>query len=140
MIMVNLEVYNAYANQHKHTLMQSAQVSRDLKHKNDVSRSMNHTSPVIFAWLGKHSEHISGKIKVCNADVLLLDWNLPGLIREEFIPSLKDDYPTLAIILMSGRPELKKQACSVGADAFVSKTEPPDKLLATITRISTKSG
>ena len=52
--MVNLEVYNAYANQHKHTLMQSAQVSRDLKHKKDVSRSMNHTSPVIFAWLGKH--------------------------------------------------------------------------------------
>ena len=86
------------------------------------------------------AEHILGQIKVCNADVLLLDWNLPGLIREEFIPSLKEDYPTLAIILMSGRPELKKQACSVGADAFVSKTEPPDKLLATITRISTKSG
>ena len=52
--MVNLEVYNAYANQHKHTLMQSAQVSRDLKYKNDVSRSMNHTSPLNFAWLGKH--------------------------------------------------------------------------------------
>lgn len=63
--MVNLEVYNAYANQHKHTLMQSAQVSRDLNYKNDVSRSMNHTSTVIFTWLGKHllSNFWSGNIK-----------------------------------------------------------------------------
>lgn len=83
-------------------------------------------------------DQLLGKIDANLPDVLLLDWNLPGLNSDEIVPSLKKHYPKLAIIVMSGRPEIKKQVFSVGADAFVSKTEPPDKLLGAISSVAEK--
>lgn len=76
------------------------------------------------------------KVKAVRPDVLLIDWNLPGVKSEDCIPVLKESYPNLVIIVMSGRPELKLKACSKGADAFVSKTESPDKLLDAISSLS----
>lgn len=83
-------------------------------------------------------DQLLGQVNATHPDVLLLDWNLPGLNGEDFIPSLKEHSPRLAIIVMSGRPEQKMLAYSAGADAFVSKTESPDKLLGAISAISTK--
>lgn len=77
-------------------------------------------------------------VNVNHPEILLLDWSLPGMNSEDVIPSLKKHYPNLAVIVMSGRPELKMNACAAGADAFVSKTEPPDKLLGAISTISKK--
>ena len=71
-----------------------------------------------------------------HVDVLLLDWNLPGLNGCETVPAIKQNFPQLGLIILSGRPELKITACTAGADAFVSKTEPPDRLLATISKFS----
>jgi DNA-binding NarL/FixJ family response regulator len=83
--------------------------------------------------------HLSRELNANQPDILLLEWNLPDLDSEKIIPSVKENYPKLAVIVMSGRPELKKKACSAGADAFVSKTEPPDKLLESILTISERN-
>ncbi len=77
-------------------------------------------------------------VNVNTPEILLLDWSLPGLNGEDVIQLLKKHYPNLAVIVMSGRPEVKMKAWSAGADAFVSKTEPPDKLLGAISTISKK--
>jgi DNA-binding NarL/FixJ family response regulator len=64
-------------------------------------------------------------------DLVLLDWELPG-----FDPSLLGTVralcPSLTVIALSGRPEASKAARSAGADAFVSKGDPPEQLLTAI--------
>jgi DNA-binding NarL/FixJ family response regulator len=64
-------------------------------------------------------------------DVVLLDWELPGL--QGNVPStLGTLCPQVLLIALSGRPEARKKALSAGADAFVSKGDPPERLLAVL--------
>jgi DNA-binding NarL/FixJ family response regulator len=39
------------------------------------------------------------------------------------------------VIVMSGQPEVRRAALAVGADAFISKTDPPDQLLAALKEV-----
>ena len=64
-------------------------------------------------------------------DVLLLDWELPGLAVES-LSVLRELCPALLVIALSGRPEKRSAALSAGVDAFVSKADPPEALLEAI--------
>ena len=65
-------------------------------------------------------------------DLVLLDWGLAG----NPVATLLPDSPVLlekpGVIVMSGRPEAEAVALSSGAEAFFSKGDPPDCLLALI--------
>lgn len=74
-------------------------------------------------------EDLFDLIEAYQPDFLLIDWNLPACNCEDFIPALKQSKLNLGVIVMSARPELILKANSAGADAFISKTEPPEKLL-----------
>ena len=67
-------------------------------------------------------------------DVVLLGWELPGMDMDRLIPSLRESCPGIAIIALSGRLEAHRAADRLGVDTFVSKSSPPDHLLAAITR------
>jgi len=45
---------------------------------------------------------------------------------------LAQGWADLAVIVLSGRPEARPAALSAGADAFISKTNLPEELLAAI--------
>jgi DNA-binding NarL/FixJ family response regulator len=66
--------------------------------------------------------------KAC-ADLVLLDWELPGLAPDDTLLALR---PHLKIIALSGRPQARQAALEAGADAFVSKIDPPERLLAAL--------
>ena len=68
-------------------------------------------------------------------DLLLLAWELPGLVRVNLLPALRNVCPDLLVIVLSGRSEARGSALVAGADAFVSKVAPPERLLATIVSI-----
>jgi DNA-binding NarL/FixJ family response regulator len=76
-------------------------------------------------------------------DLLLIDWDLPGEPPVCLLHLLQAQFPGIIRITMSGRQELRQDALQAGADGFVCKTEPPEKLLATIRefqlRLSTTS-
>lgn len=61
-------------------------------------------------------------------DVVLLDWELPGVPVADLVPLLRRLSPTIRILALSGRPEAESTAVAVGVDAFVSKTTPADQL------------
>ena len=82
------------------------------------------------------ADQLPGKVEALKPDVVLLDWNLPELKAEKLITSLKLNLPKLSIIVLSGRPEFKTRACAAGADAFVSKADPPDRLINAIAAIN----
>jgi CheY-like chemotaxis protein len=65
-------------------------------------------------------------------DVLLLDWELPGLTPEKLLGTLHTIYPDLFIIVLDSKPQTRQVALEAGADGFVSKNDPPERLLAAI--------
>lgn len=65
-------------------------------------------------------------------DILLLDWELPGLAMVEWVTAIRQLVPGLRVVALSGLPEARLQAKAVGIDTFISKTDPPDVLLKTL--------
>jgi DNA-binding NarL/FixJ family response regulator len=65
-------------------------------------------------------------------DVVLLGWELPGLMALDSLSLLRRIRPDLLVIALSVRSEARDAALSAGADAFVSKGDPPERLLAAI--------
>jgi two-component system invasion response regulator UvrY len=72
------------------------------------------------------------ELDAARPDVLLLDWGILGAHPGEVLPSLRAHYPHLSVIIMSGQPEVRRAALAAGADAFISKMDPPDQLLASL--------
>ncbi len=71
--------------------------------------------------------------------LVLLDWELPGRPAAAFLFALhRLDYQPRVIIL-STRPEAEEAALDAGADAFVSKSDPPQVLLESFRRLVRES-
>ena len=69
-------------------------------------------------------------LKTNQADLLLLDWELPDQPGKKIIPILRDLSPGLTVIVLNSRPQTRAEALSAGADGFVSKGDPPEYLLS----------
>jgi len=65
-------------------------------------------------------------------DALLLGWELPGMAMDHLLAALRRSCPNALIIALSGRLEAQRTAIESGVDAFVSKSSPPEQLLAAI--------
>ncbi len=70
-----------------------------------------------------------GQVRAVHPDVVLLSWELPGLSQFDAISALRKVSPDLLVIALSGRPEARQAALDAGANVFVSKGDPPDRLL-----------
>ncbi len=64
--------------------------------------------------------------------VVLLDWELAHRDAAELPRLLRSVCPFLSVVALSGRPEARQAALAAGADAFVSKVDAPERLLAVI--------
>jgi DNA-binding NarL/FixJ family response regulator len=91
------------------------------------------------------AEDLLAQLKATRPDLMLLDWELPGLsptnsVRsgKQLVSVLHVFYPNLRVIALSGRPEACQAAVAAGVDAFVSKGDPPERLLATLRMMSLK--
>ena len=73
-------------------------------------------------------------------DLVLLAWDLPDLEAVGGLPALRALYPGQSVIVLSGRPEVRQNVLSAGADAFVSKSDPPEQLLAAIEKQRSRQG
>ena len=78
------------------------------------------------------AEKLLAQTQAVCPDLVLLDWELPGLAAGDMLVALRELCPNLWIIVLSGRPEERVAALAAGADAFVSKMDYPEQLLAVI--------
>ncbi|RJQ50913.1 MAG: DNA-binding response regulator [Actinobacteria bacterium] len=81
------------------------------------------------------------------AQLVLLDWELPGVgaagtggEAAGLLSRLQQASPGVKVVAMSGRPEARKEAIHAGADAFVSKCEPPEALLSLLSELAAGDG
>jgi DNA-binding NarL/FixJ family response regulator len=78
------------------------------------------------------AEELFAQIDGACPDLLLLSWGLPGLAGTDLLPALWSVCDDLYVIVLSGRPEARQAILDAGANAFISKVEPPERLLAAI--------
>ena len=62
-------------------------------------------------------------------DLVLLDWELPDQGGCAALEQVRAAWPQATVIVLSGLPESRQAALSAGADAFVSKGDPPEQLI-----------
>ncbi len=77
-------------------------------------------------------EQLLAQVGTIRPDLLLLDWELPGLPAIDVLSTLRSLCPGTKVIALSGRPEAQEPALETGVRAFVSKGDPPERLLAII--------
>jgi two-component system nitrate/nitrite response regulator NarP len=71
------------------------------------------------------------------AELILIDWELPGLALPQLLHLLHYQQRKLLIVAMSSNPDSRQQALDAGVDAFVDKSQAPDQVLATLHALST---
>lgn len=95
------------------------------------------------AWevLGEATDlfELAACLKKACPDVLLLDWELPGMFADRWNPDpdrpsnmlkkLREICPEMHIVVLSSQPEDCAKARQAGADEIMCKTEPPESLL-----------
>jgi DNA-binding NarL/FixJ family response regulator len=69
-------------------------------------------------------------------DLVLLDWELPGMPAEALLTVIRQACPRLWVIFMSGKAELRQAALLAGADVFAYKADPPERLLGLIRELA----
>lgn len=70
-----------------------------------------------------------------HTDLLLLDWASVSAGKAAGIMELRRLNTRLKIIILSTRPEDQAAALAAGADAFLSKVDSPDQVLAVVQRV-----
>ena len=73
-------------------------------------------------------------------DLVLIDWELPGLETVETLSRLRAGLSGCTVIAISSRPEAREQSLESGADYFVCRSDPPAKLLALLRGIWVSRG
>ncbi len=77
-------------------------------------------------------EELLAAVRASWPDVVLLHWGLEGTAVTDLPPILRRICPGLRVIVLSARPEAAREAMAAGADAFISKVDQPERLLAAI--------
>lgn len=68
-------------------------------------------------------------------DVILLDWNLPGMNPQRLTRTLREYCPDTRLVAISVKPEHEQAAREWGVDGFLSKQLSPDLFTAALESI-----
>jgi DNA-binding NarL/FixJ family response regulator len=82
------------------------------------------------------AEELLTQARAESPDLVLVHWGLHGLVGCDLVPALRQINDDLRVVALSARPEARCAALAAGADAFVFKADPPDRLLAAIHAVS----
>ena len=72
-------------------------------------------------------------------DLILMDARMPKMNGLEALKHIKAQSRLIKIIVLSMYPDYEVEALASGADAFVSKSDPPEKLRKTLADVIMKS-
>ena len=98
-----------------------------------------HQEPgMLVVGIADQANGLLAQIAASQPDVLLLDWLLPGRPARDVVADLHALERRPEIIVLSVRPEVESAAMAAGADAFVTKAAPPDRLVTILRSMRSK--
>lgn len=65
-------------------------------------------------------------------DLVLLDWDLPGLPPTGLVRTIRTRWPGVLVIALSGQIDAHRHALLAGVDDFISKSHAPEQVLAVL--------
>lgn len=111
-------------------------IADDQRHVRSALRLiLQHNSRVHAVDEVEDLESLFQKLRQRPVDLVLLDWELSDG-DGSVVDTLHALCPHLRVIALSGRPEAREPALRSGADAFVSKGDPPERLLEAVRTLS----
>jgi DNA-binding NarL/FixJ family response regulator len=78
------------------------------------------------------AEDLLAQVQETRPDLVLLDWELPGLQATDLLLAMHSRYCPLKVVAFSEHKEARQEALDAGADAFISKDDPQERLLITL--------
>jgi len=85
------------------------------------------------------NQGLLAQLDTLRPDVILIDWELPGWSAADLFETLHGLDRQPGVIVLGTHPESSRAALAAGADAFVSKSDPPKRLLTAIRALSEES-
>jgi DNA-binding NarL/FixJ family response regulator len=85
------------------------------------------------------AEDVNDVLSSLSPNVILLDWELADLPGQQALDRLRAGCPQARIIALSANPEARSEAMIAGADAFVSKGDPPEFLIRALAPAASNS-
>ena len=100
---------------------------------------LEHQQDLTLAGEASSANDLLTKVKATSPDCVLLDWESSGPRVAELIKAIQalDCHPN--VIILSTRVESEQEALAAGANAFVSKGHPPDRLLSAFRWLARRS-
>jgi DNA-binding NarL/FixJ family response regulator len=72
-------------------------------------------------------------------DVLIFDWDMRlPVLNNALVQTMRRRCPDVLILAMSCRPESEAPALRSGVDAYISKGDPPERLLQNVRKTASK--
>ncbi len=83
-----------------------------------------------------HNELIAG-LKIDEPDIVLLDITMPGKNGLEILKELKQNYPSIKVLMLSMHPEdrFSVRAIKAGASGYINKESATDELVNAIRKV-----
>jgi DNA-binding NarL/FixJ family response regulator len=91
---------------------------------------INQEAGMLVTGMAVETKGLVVQIAASEPDVLLLDWHLPGMPITDLLADLQALEGRPQIVVLSVRLDEESAAMTAGADAYISKTAPPEGLLA----------
>jgi DNA-binding NarL/FixJ family response regulator len=108
----------------------------------DQPRTRLSLSALLATWprTGEVREATNGREAVEYAetwhpDVVLMDARMPEMDGIAAMRAIKARWPRIRVVVLSMYADYEAEATAAGADGFVSKGEPPQRLLAALTAV-----
>jgi two-component system response regulator DesR len=76
------------------------------------------------------TEGLLALIRSAQPDIVILEWDLPGRPMNDLLAAARRLGHQAKFIVLGNQPQQKQKALQAGADAFVEKGGPPERLLA----------
>ena len=94
-----------------------------------IRLSLNHEQGLSVIGEACHAEELLAQICQGPSDLLLLDWNLPGMHPQRIISVIQRYCPKTAVFATGVRREQGKAALAYGVDGFLLKGLPPEEFV-----------
>ena len=101
---------------------------------------LRQTTDVMVIGEAADAEQAINLARAGRPDLVLLEWELPGQNGGSVVADLKAGRPGLMVVAVSARSEARVAALAAGADGFISKLDPPERLLAAMRDCSGRYG